>query len=280
MDNSFVYETFEIGEDGSLMLVINKSDIQVVAKREKTVIIPNDIQLTYPLQFKVEDLVSDPEVEEAIVKIKKTKKSKNKETTTPKPYTTKSPNKFFIYRKAWVEEFKVKGYQYSMTDISGFIAERWRREPDATKAVFIDMAEKAKMLHRERYGGVRKIRNKPRKEKKSKINNKVNKNYNNKINTNSHQDYYYRSGNNSPITNNNCDAYTFPYYTSDITAQYQQPFLNYNMSYNDTSTSSIASSPLLSYGDVSPGRSSENETTSYLELCPSGHDGSLMLLVE
>nr|CAG8513853.1 1934_t:CDS:2 [Entrophospora candida] len=242
MDNSFVYETFEMGEDGSLILVINKSDIQVVAKREKTVIIPNDIQLTYPLQFKVEDLVSDPEVEEAIVKIKKTKKSKNKETTTPKPYTTKSPNKFFIYRKAWVEEFKVKGYQYSMTDISGFIAERWRREPDATKAVFIDMAEKAKI---------------------SDNNNNLS-----------------GSGNNSPITNNNCDAYTFPYYTSDITAQYQQPFLNYNMSYNDTSTSSIASSPLLSYGDVSPGRSSENETTSYLELCPSGHDGSLMLLVE
>ncbi|CAJ0750456.1 21942_t:CDS:2, partial [Entrophospora sp. SA101] len=158
MDNSFVYETFERMPDGTLMPVSDKTNIQVVAKREKTVIIPNNIQLTYPLQFKVEDLVAGPE------------------TTTPKYYTTKSPNKFFIYRKAWVEQFKVEG----------------------------------------------------------------------------------SDGGSSLININSCDTYTLPYYTSDITAQYhQQPFLNYNMSYNDTSTSSITSSPQLSYDNISSGVSCE-----------------------
>ncbi|CAJ0649469.1 10897_t:CDS:2 [Entrophospora sp. SA101] len=218
MDNSFVYETFERMPDGTLMPVSDKTNIQVVAKREKTVIIPNNIQLTYPLQFKVEDLVAGPEVEEVI--------------------------------DAWVEQFKVEGHQYSMTDISGFIAERWRREPEVTKAVFIDLAEKAKIMHKERYGG------QPRSD-----------------------------GGSSLININSCDTYTLPYYTSDITAQYhQQPFLNYNMSYNDTSTSSITSSPQLSYDNISSGVSCEgsprSETTSYLELCPSGHDGSQMLLIE
>ncbi|CAJ0909323.1 8641_t:CDS:2 [Entrophospora sp. SA101] len=130
----FVYEEFVNGD------LVPDNNIQVAAKHKEPVIIPDNIQLTYPLPFKAKDLVeiiirykqvaTIPRCKQVATipryKQKILKSLKEKERSR----SPKSPNKFFIYRKAWVERFRQENFHFSTFDISGFITLRWGEEPD------------------------------------------------------------------------------------------------------------------------------------------------------
>ncbi|CAG8631406.1 9714_t:CDS:1 [Funneliformis caledonium] len=66
--------------------------------------------------------------------------------------SSKSPNKFLIYRKAFVTELLNQGFNYSMTDISKFIGERWRKEPKHVKDTYQEISCQANRLHKESFG--------------------------------------------------------------------------------------------------------------------------------
>ncbi|CAJ0647410.1 5393_t:CDS:2 [Entrophospora sp. SA101] len=84
---------------------------------------PN-INLPFPPVIKAKDFI-DPETnsantsstnhEAATVNTNTTAIYKNSKKKINK-LTTKAPNKFFIYRKAWVMELRERGFQYPMTE--------------------------------------------------------------------------------------------------------------------------------------------------------------------
>nr|CAG8537319.1 2667_t:CDS:1 [Entrophospora candida] len=134
--------------------LVQVNNIQVPTNYKEPVIIPDNIQLIYPLPFKAKDLVGIIPRYKQVATIPRCKQvatiPRYKQVATTPRYKqkilTKSPNQFFIYRKAWIERFRQENFQFSMIDISGFIAIRWREEPEEVKAIFAKMAEEAKEL--------------------------------------------------------------------------------------------------------------------------------------
>nr|CAG8495298.1 4033_t:CDS:2 [Entrophospora candida] len=137
MNYSFVYEEFINGD------LVPDNNIQVAAKHKEPVIIPDNIQLIYPLPFKAKDLVDIIPRYKQVATIPRCKQvatiPRYKQVATTPRYKqkilTKSPNQFFIYRKAWIERFRQENFQFSMIDISGFIAIRWREEPEESSPI-------------------------------------------------------------------------------------------------------------------------------------------------
>ncbi|CAG8480824.1 5271_t:CDS:1 [Scutellospora calospora] len=68
--------------------------------------------------------------------------------TTGKP-KTKTANGWFFYRKAYVEELKVIGRAYPMTEISKYISESWKNEPETVRKYYKELACKAANLQPE-----------------------------------------------------------------------------------------------------------------------------------
>jgi len=69
-----------------------------------------------------------------------------------KKTATKSPNKFLIYRKAYVKELYALGIQCSMTDISKNIAESWKKEPKYVRDAYREISDEANRLHKQMIG--------------------------------------------------------------------------------------------------------------------------------
>ncbi|CAG8470762.1 415_t:CDS:1 [Acaulospora morrowiae] len=71
----------------------------------------------------------------------------------------KSPNAFFIYRKAFLNQLRVHNCKIKMTDVSPFISASWRRETLQVKEAYkeisrqvekltIEMSQKKKSIHK------------------------------------------------------------------------------------------------------------------------------------
>ncbi|CAI2182263.1 1452_t:CDS:1 [Funneliformis geosporum] len=90
--------------------------------------IPANFKVPYPPKTTAEEIVEKA-------------KSKNN--------TTKSPNKFLIYRKEFVDELHNYGFQCSMTDISKTIGEWWKKEPKHVQDTYQKISTEANRLHKQ-----------------------------------------------------------------------------------------------------------------------------------
>ncbi|PKY15598.1 hypothetical protein RhiirB3_401830 [Rhizophagus irregularis] len=64
----------------------------------------------------------------------------------------KSPNKFEIYRTVVVLELHRQNIHYSMTEISGAIAKKWREEPKNVKDAYTKLASQVEELNKKHFG--------------------------------------------------------------------------------------------------------------------------------
>ncbi|RGB33029.1 hypothetical protein C1646_762160 [Rhizophagus diaphanus] len=64
----------------------------------------------------------------------------------------KSPNKFLIYRTVVVLELHRQNIHYSMTEISGAIAKKWKKEPKDVKDAYTKLASQVEELNKKHFG--------------------------------------------------------------------------------------------------------------------------------
>ncbi|CAG8448646.1 10394_t:CDS:1 [Ambispora gerdemannii] len=57
------------------------------------------------------------------------------------------PNKFLIYRTAWVNELHKNGYLFAMRDVSTIVKEKWKAENDQVKNFYAQLANEVKEFH-------------------------------------------------------------------------------------------------------------------------------------
>ncbi|CAJ0844065.1 15009_t:CDS:2 [Entrophospora sp. SA101] len=60
---------------------------------------------------------------------------------------------------SWVMELRERGFQYPMTEISGFIAKKWQEETPERKNAYVKIAMEAKTLHKQKFGDKIKYNN-------------------------------------------------------------------------------------------------------------------------
>src|ERR1700722_9059378 len=60
--------------------------------------------------------------------------------------SAKSPNAFFIYRIAYLDQLRLHKYRVKMTDMSGLVSTSWKKEPSNVKAAYKDLARKVERL--------------------------------------------------------------------------------------------------------------------------------------
>jgi hypothetical protein len=70
----------------------------------------------------------------------------------------KSPNKFLIYRTVVVLELHRQNIHYSMTEVSGAIAKKWKSEPKIVKDEYTKLASQVDELNKRHFGEVSKRR--------------------------------------------------------------------------------------------------------------------------
>jgi hypothetical protein len=68
--------------------------------------------------------------------------------------TRKSPNKFLIYRTVVVLELHRQNIHYSMTEISGAIAKKWKSEPKIVKDEYTKLSAQVDELNKRHFGEV------------------------------------------------------------------------------------------------------------------------------
>ncbi|CAH1757885.1 10887_t:CDS:2 [Entrophospora sp. SA101] len=150
-----------------MLLIISKNNLNTALARKPVIHEFPNINLPFPPVIKAKDFI-DPETnsantsstnhEAATVNTNTTAIYKNSKKKINK-LTTKAPNKFFIYRKAWVMELRERGFQYPMTEISGFIAKKWQEETPERKNAYVKIAMEAKTLHKQKFGDKIKYNN-------------------------------------------------------------------------------------------------------------------------
>lgn len=86
---------------------------------------PEDIKVPFPPQIKAEDILE--------------KRRQNRKSA-------KSPNAFFIYRIAYLDQLRLHNFRVKMTDMSGFVSASWKKEPSNVKATYKDLARKVERL--------------------------------------------------------------------------------------------------------------------------------------
>ncbi|KAF0441071.1 MATA-HMG [Gigaspora margarita] len=62
------------------------------------------------------------------------------------PAHSKSPNSFFIYRKAFLDEARTHNCKVKMTEISPIISESWKQQPPYVKNVYREIAKEVERL--------------------------------------------------------------------------------------------------------------------------------------
>ncbi|CAG8730978.1 6580_t:CDS:1 [Acaulospora morrowiae] len=87
----------------------------------------------FPPEISVDDLVESP------------KNSKQK---------FKSPNRFFIFRRAYCKEMIRQGKRYPQTMLSTYICDHWKRLPKEQREFYTNLAEKARILFKEKYDAI------------------------------------------------------------------------------------------------------------------------------
>ncbi|CAG8588617.1 2296_t:CDS:2 [Rhizophagus irregularis] len=86
---------------------------------------PEDIKVPFPPQIKAEDILE--------------KRRQNRKSA-------KSPNAFFIYRIAYLDQLRLHNFRVKMTDMSGYVSASWKKEPSNVKATYKDLARKVERL--------------------------------------------------------------------------------------------------------------------------------------
>ncbi|GBC00644.1 hypothetical protein RclHR1_03920013 [Rhizophagus clarus] len=86
---------------------------------------PEDIKVPFPPQIKAEDILE--------------KRRQNRKSA-------KSPNAFFIYRIAYLDQIRLHNFRVKMTDMSGLVSASWKKEPSNVKATYKDLARKVERL--------------------------------------------------------------------------------------------------------------------------------------
>ncbi|CAG8453247.1 7040_t:CDS:1 [Acaulospora morrowiae] len=99
----------------------------------RNIVIEPLASVPFPPEISVDDLVGPP------------KNSKQK---------SKSPNRFFIFRKAYVKELNRQGKRYPQTILSTYVGEHWKRLPEEQIEAYTNLAEKARILFKEKYGAI------------------------------------------------------------------------------------------------------------------------------
>src|ERR1051325_776716 len=84
-----------------------------------------DIKVPFPPQIKPEDILE--------------KRRQNRKSA-------KSPNAFFIYRIAFLDQLRLHHFRVKMTDMSGLVSTAWKNEPLNVKAVYKELARKVERL--------------------------------------------------------------------------------------------------------------------------------------
>src|ERR1051325_4784760 len=84
-----------------------------------------DIKVPFPPQIKPEDILE--------------KRKQNRKSA-------KSPNAFFIYRVAFLDQLRLDNFRVKMTDMSGLVSTAWKNEPLHVKTVYKDLARKVERL--------------------------------------------------------------------------------------------------------------------------------------
>jgi hypothetical protein len=84
-----------------------------------------DIKVPFPPQIKAEDILE--------------KRRQNRKSA-------KSPNAFFIYRIAYLDQLRLHNFRVKMTDMSGLVSTSWKKEPSNVKATYKDLARKVERL--------------------------------------------------------------------------------------------------------------------------------------
>ncbi|RIA99542.1 hypothetical protein C1645_747064 [Glomus cerebriforme] len=84
-----------------------------------------DITVPFPPQIKPEDILE--------------KRRQNRKSA-------KSPNAFFIYRIAYLDQLRLNNFRVKMTDMSGMVSTSWKKEPSNVKAAYKDLARKVERL--------------------------------------------------------------------------------------------------------------------------------------
>ncbi|CAI2161963.1 20056_t:CDS:2 [Funneliformis geosporum] len=86
---------------------------------------PRDIKVPFPPQINPKDLLE--------------KRRQNR-------VSSKSPNAFFIYRIAYLDQLKLYKHRIKMTDMSGYVSASWKNEPSHVKAEYKELARKVGRL--------------------------------------------------------------------------------------------------------------------------------------
>jgi len=84
-----------------------------------------EIKVPFPPQIKPEDILE--------------KRRQNRKSA-------KSPNAFFIYRIAFLDQLRIHNFRVKMTDMSGLVSTAWKKEPLHVKAVYKDLARRVERL--------------------------------------------------------------------------------------------------------------------------------------
>ncbi|CAG8643977.1 5407_t:CDS:1 [Acaulospora morrowiae] len=99
----------------------------------RNIVIEPLASVPFPPEISVDDLVESP------------KNSKQK---------FKSPNRFFIFRKAYCKEMIRQGKRYPQAMLSLYVGDHWKRLPEEQKEFYNSFAEKVRILFKEKYGAI------------------------------------------------------------------------------------------------------------------------------
>lgn len=127
-------EKFQIVLEGCDGKLAEKSPIQ--AKKRQPLDIP-EIRLPFPPEITANEIF-----EKTLVR----------KLTKQEGSARKSPNKFLIYRTVVVLELHRQNIHYSMTEISGAIAKKWRLEPKDVKDAYTKLAAQVEDLNKKHFG--------------------------------------------------------------------------------------------------------------------------------
>ncbi|CAG8436541.1 7153_t:CDS:2 [Funneliformis mosseae] len=86
---------------------------------------PEDIKVPFPPQINPKDILE--------------KRRQNR-------VSSKSPNAFFIYRIAYLDQLRLHKHRIKMTDMSGYVSAAWKKEPSHVKAEYKELARKVGRL--------------------------------------------------------------------------------------------------------------------------------------